>query len=75
MTNEKIYMSKEEAEDYVRSCGEYDGPGGDINLLGELFFAIYELELDELEESNQHIWSLICAGVEDLPGDLPEEAE
>lgn len=59
-------MTKEEAKEYVRSCGEYDGPDGDINLLGELFFAIYGRELDseEHEESNQQIWSMICAGVD-----------
>jgi|HubBroStandDraft_1064217.scaffolds.fasta_scaffold00168_66 hypothetical protein len=56
-------MSKQEAEEYVRSCGEYDGPDGDEDLLTELFLAIYRRRPTQ-HDWDADLWSLICAGVD-----------
>ena len=56
-------MDKQDAEEYVRSCGENDGPDGDEELLTELFVAIYDREPDQ-EDWDAGVWSLVCAGVD-----------
>lgn len=54
--------TREEAEKYVRSCGENDGPDGDAEELRALFVAIYEREPDA---DDTDLWSLICAGIDE----------
>jgi hypothetical protein len=54
-------MTQKEAEDYVRSCEEDEGPD-DEDLLVDLFRAIYSRDPDQQDWDN-HLWSVICAGV------------
>jgi len=55
-------VTRTEAEAYVRSCGEDEGPDGDDAQLRELFAAIYGRAPDADDES-AGLWDLICAGV------------
>ena len=55
-------MTRAEAEAYVRSCGEDEGPDGDVDLLTLLFVALYEREPDD---EDTDVWSLCCAAVSD----------
>lgn len=61
-------MTRLEAEEYVRSCGEDEGPDGDGDLLAELFFALYERLPDDDDDD---VWSLCCSAVAavDQPAD------
>lgn len=53
-------MTKAEAEAFVRSCGEDEGPE-DESELREIFQALYGRAPDDDEDAD--IWSLCCAAV------------
>jgi hypothetical protein len=54
-------MNRKEAEDFVRSCGEDEGPTSEYQL-AEIFEALYDRAPDD---EDADIWSLCCAAVSD----------
>lgn len=56
-------MSLQEAEDFVRSCGEDEGPES-YEEAAEIFAAIYERAPDEADGDQGEVWSLCCAAVD-----------
>jgi hypothetical protein len=55
-------MTRQEAIDYVRRCGEDEGPNGDESTLHELFAALYDREPDA--DEGAQLWDLVCAAVD-----------
>lgn len=55
-------MTKREAIEYVRSCGESDGPDS-YEEAAALFAALYGREPDADDGDQGQIWSLCCAAV------------
>lgn len=56
-------MIRDEAEDYVRSCGEDDGPET-YEEAAELFEAIFGRAPDADDGDQGELWSHVCAAVE-----------
>lgn len=55
-------MSRREAEEYVRSCGEDDGPET-YEDAAELFAAIFGRRPDADDGDMGELWSHVCAAV------------
>ena len=55
-------MTKREAEEYVRSCGEDEGPETYAEA-AEIFEALYGRAPDANDGSQFEVWSLCCAAV------------
>ena len=56
-------MSRAEAEEYVRSCGEDDGPETYAEA-AELFRAVFDRAPDADDGDRGGLWSHVCAAVQ-----------
>jgi hypothetical protein len=56
-------MTKQEAKQYVRRCGEDDGPDSYAEA-AEIFAALYDRSPDAEDGDRLDVWSLCCAAVE-----------
>ncbi len=56
-------LSRREAEDFVRECGEDDGPES-YEEAAEIFAALYDRAPDADDGDQGEVWSLCCAAVD-----------
>lgn len=56
-------MTRPEAEAYVRSCGEDDGPES-YEEAAELFTAVFGRSPDSADGDQGDLWSHVCAAVD-----------
>lgn len=54
-------MTEQEAIEFVRECGEQDGPSSDDEAR-EIFAALYGRQPDDEDEA-AGVWNLCCAAV------------
>lgn len=56
-------MTRAEAEEYVRECGEDDGPESYAEAC-DIFAALYGRRPDASDGDLTQVWSLCCAAVD-----------